>query len=66
MGKMQHGWLVAIYVDDQPEAVDTEFFTEYEAATEFKHRSLIDIDGAVGASFDEVYFDLDTGEYEAA
>lgn len=66
MGKRQHGWLVAIYVDDQPEAVDTEFFTEYEAAIEFRRRSLNDTYGAVGASFDEVYYDLDTGEYEAA
>lgn len=64
MKNKQHGWLVSVYIDTQPEAVDTQFFDNYDAACEFKSKSLNEIDDAVVATLDEVDYDPDTGDYE--
>lgn len=64
MTNTQHGWLVAVYIDTQPEAVDTQFFDNYQTARDFETESLSEIDGAIATTFDEVNYDPDTGEYD--
>lgn len=65
MKNSKHGWLVAVYVPEYSDAVHVEFCeTESEAN---KEKEYYEVNNDVECvTVDEVFHDLETGEYVAA
>lgn len=66
MENSKHGWLVAVYISGYSGAAYVEFCETESEAFKVKEEAYIINDDVEIVSIDEVWFDLETGEYVAA
>lgn len=66
MKNSKHGWLVAVYISGYSEAAYVEFCETEAEANKVKDEAYDINDDVENVTFDEVLYDLETGEYVAA
>ena len=62
----QYGFEMTVYVKGQPEPIDHDFFLSEEEAERARGRAYKELDDVENVIIDEVIYDDETGETEAA
>lgn len=66
MKNSKRGWLVAVYVSGYSDAAYVEFCETEAEANKVREEAYEVNDDVENVTFDEVFYDLETGEYVAA
>lgn len=66
MKNSKHGWLVAVYISGYSDAAYVEFCETESEANQVQKEAYEVNDDVENVTLDEVFYDLETGEYVAA
>lgn len=66
MKNSKHGWLVAVYISGYSNAAYAEFCETESEANKVQKEAYEVNDDVENVTLDEVFYDLETGEYVAA